>query len=990
MNNYLHSLPFNAGQGNSSDCDCPGQAFDPAKFKIYSESDRLPTFILRLPPLGENPDLTYAAECIRVFSCDLEEMVANITMNEADVQISKDGASYFVTYDGDRINGLNLECAKCYRIKILSFWSEPFWITDTPQNKITFSFYNNSQLGDVPYQKPLNFVQRLMVDGEICSVDAEIFQNKKTDSNGNEQITFQRLTQRKELYLYNVPEYVQQLIGSLQLHEKYTVETKNEILAPLEKRTTIETSKNGCCDYDLKLTMPLRDINVIGGKCQSDADGSLTVIDIPDDLPDSCEIDDDYTETEETLCLKFGDTPPIINPPITPVGTPPVGNPCPPQGLVLSNNTQTTDCSNAWISEGVKYKKKILKIIADGNCSVDTITEYAEPCDQDTVHEVSNLQCSGPILPPPPVGTPPVGSPPVGTPPVGSPPVGTPPVGTPPPTSSGSIQLSGYYGRDPGDSNNDFKCRIDFAKAPYYGTVKNFADQTVYPFSNLQADELAVPNSVMNGINGGVRITVTDSLGATATIAYDNGTLKSLKVKLFGLSIADGDANNHINRTNEGENRGYNMARFIWESNYTQTDAQLIAFENAGKFNHNAALPSQPVYRYDPVVKNSMSKNTCKFFMVNLQLKRPLDCLNNGSDRTLFFGIEDGMKRPDGSLVSKIPNNPNGGVDGVVPSAFAPNTLAFAKRWYLANIKRFQDQFESGEGVAMGMVVTSSGEFENTFTYQIGETPGDSYNGETRTHGDFHPASVALFKQRFPEYANLSNNDIAFSSISSQLNIRWKWHNNQGWIDLKNNVLNYVAQQLPGFKRLKYFQDDAGSWVDELAFNRCTLNSFERVKHPASYIIKSNDGSNVAADRMKFVINHGTSLARSCGGKYCGEPSPEAPYENPNNLPGIVYEVNLLEEMGGDVSIYTPQADFADQIKNQSGFGIGEVPENKQEFQIINGVKKTKTLTVQMSQVFPGGGFGGNAYWETQLLNFMSANNLTHVNTRSIDDVKPS
>lgn len=432
MNNYLHGLPFHAGADSMSDCNCPGQAFDPAKFKLYAEADRLPTFVLRLPAIGDDPDLSYANECVRVFACDGNQ-IASITMEEAGIKLYKDSASYYLTYDGATIPTIKLECGKCFRLKISSFWSEVFWVTDIPQDKIQIEFSNKSQLGDVPYQDPVNFVQKIMVDGEICSMDAELFENRQSQNNGVETITFQRLTSRKSLYIYNAPDFIQQLLGSVKIHDQYKVIHKAETLVPLQKRTIVDPVKNGCCDYDITLTMPLRDINIIGGSCQSDSAGTLQEVDIPDDLPDSCAIEGDWEATEEILCLKFGEVPPILLPPIPPVGTPPVGTPCPPSGQVVNQNIVSVSCSSAFEFEGVKYKKKLTKQIADGNCGTTEQIQYLEPCTSDTAtHIITNLNCEGDVIPTPPVGTPPVGTPPVGTPPVGTPPVGTPPVGTPP------------------------------------------------------------------------------------------------------------------------------------------------------------------------------------------------------------------------------------------------------------------------------------------------------------------------------------------------------------------------------------------------------------------------------------------------------------------------------------------------------------------------------------------------------------------------------
>lgn len=432
MNNYLHAFPFHIGESQMSDCKCPGQGFDPPSFKLYSTEDSLPTFVLRLPPLGASPDLTYANECLRIFSCDGGE-VASITMEEAGVKLYKDAASYYVVYDGRVIPTMKLECGKCFRIRISSFWSETFWITATPTEKIRFEFTNRYQLGDVPYQA--EFKQILLIDGALCSMDAELFENRKSDNNGKETITYQRLTSRKGVEIFGAPDFIQQLFGAAKLHDGFKVVANNETLDVLKKRVDAEFSQNGCCDYDIKLTLPLRDIDIIGGYCQSDTSGVLQEVEIPDDLPDSCELDGDWVATDETLCLRDNQFPPPIQPPITPVGTPPVGTPCPPAGQVVSSNTVSVNCDVAFEHEGVKYKKKVTKQIADGSCGTTEQISYLEPCSGVYTHQISNVNCEGDVIPTPPVGTPPVGTPPVGTPPVGTPPVGTPPVGTPPPAS---------------------------------------------------------------------------------------------------------------------------------------------------------------------------------------------------------------------------------------------------------------------------------------------------------------------------------------------------------------------------------------------------------------------------------------------------------------------------------------------------------------------------------------------------------------------------
>ena len=517
MYNYLHGLPFQTNQSSSSDCACSGQGFDPVSFKQYSEADRFPTFALRLPPMGENPDLTYASECIRIYSCDSKDLVHTVTMEDSGVRLYKDEASYYLIYDGNPISGIKMECGKCFRLKIMQYWSETFWITDVPQSKILITFSNKSGLGDVPYQPPLNFVQKVLLDGDICSVPSDLFENAKSDSNGNLSVTFQRLTLRKKLSIFNAPEYITDLIGAIKMHAVYTVTQNGVTYTPTPSRTEVTATEVNCCYSDLSVIMPLRESRVIGGVCQIDTAGTITEVDIPDGLPDSCESPDEWTDTEETICLKFGDRPADILPPITPVGTPPVGAPCPPAGFIIESKTLSVNCTMAFEYNGVKYRKKVTKKIADGTCGSTDEIEYLEPCTTDTAtHTVSNVNCEGDVVAPPPVGTPPVGSPPVGT-PVGTPPVGSPPVGSPPGsyvqkyrllmgTTGGGFSASATHGMEDSWVERIEACHYSWgwgisgislwiswhAYEPTTGNFQTAALQRVIAFCNARQLELAI------------------------------------------------------------------------------------------------------------------------------------------------------------------------------------------------------------------------------------------------------------------------------------------------------------------------------------------------------------------------------------------------------------------------------------------------------------------------------------------------------------------
>ena len=479
MENYLHALPFHKDANNLSSCKCKKQGFDPPSFKLYTLEDRLPTFVLKLPPIGANPDITYAKECVYIRSCD-GKTVASITMEDAGISIKKDLVSYYIIYDGRKIPGLKMECGGCFQIKFLNNYSEVFWVTATPSEKVTLEFSNKGELGNAPYQVQGGLTQKVMLDGEICAMEAELFESRKSETNGKETVTFQRMTNRKGLQIFNAPDFIQQLISSARLHETFKVSQHGDEYLSLPKRSSVSSTENGCCDYDLNVVIPYKEINISGGVCQTDSASQLVDVEIPDDLPDSCSVDNDFEPTDTTLCLRLGELPPPVDPPIAPVGTPPLP-PCRPTGSVISTVTQTVTCENAYVNDGKRYRKMTRQVIADGNCGEIQQVTYSDICEGTVTHTLEGITCGdNPTCEPdgklirtdsetndctaafihqgkayqrrviqtlhdgncgqrlnyiyemecvqlPPVGTPPVGTPPVGTPPVGTPPVGTPP-----------------------------------------------------------------------------------------------------------------------------------------------------------------------------------------------------------------------------------------------------------------------------------------------------------------------------------------------------------------------------------------------------------------------------------------------------------------------------------------------------------------------------------------------------------------------------------
>lgn len=356
-------------------CMCPRQSFDPISFKLYSAADRLPTFCLRLPPRGGNPDITYNAECIYIFDCD-GKLITTVSPLNSGMKLYKDATSYYLVYAGSQIAGLKLACGKCYRVKVDDYYSEPFWVTDVPNEKVVLSFANKGQLGDVPYQ--IGFEQRIMVDADVCSVEPELFENRKTENNGKETITYQRLTERKAISLFEAPDFVSHLLTSIPLHDTVKMIHKGEEVLSIKKRSTVQSTQNDCCNYDNEIILSVRDIELIGGNCQSDA-GTIEALPIVNAICDDVLT---WTATGNTLCLKEGETPPSTDPPITPVGTPPVVDGCRPAGQIISSQTISAACDAPFENNGVKYRKKMISIHANGDCDTYEMVYYSDPCDQ--------------------------------------------------------------------------------------------------------------------------------------------------------------------------------------------------------------------------------------------------------------------------------------------------------------------------------------------------------------------------------------------------------------------------------------------------------------------------------------------------------------------------------------------------------------------------------------------------------------------------------
>lgn len=554
--------------------------------------------------------------------------------------------------------------------------------------------------------------------------------------------------------------------------------------------------------------------------------------------------------------------------------------------------------------------------------------------------------------------------------------VSPPPVVKPPVENAGALQVSGFY--SPENSRAEFKVSIAKGTPPYSIQCIDFLGRTMHSAS-VSGSKAEIPNNAFAAGGGGIQIKVTDSQGRKGETAYDNGTLYGLKRVFIGFSIADGDANNHVERIKKGDELGFSGTGAIFETNTIVTDADLENLANT-KFDPNQPLSSR-AFRYDKTIKALVEANNATLLRINIDLKREAEQLNNGSTRKNFVSIEDAQMRVDG--VTPIMRF-TGFRDKVVPSYASKQALKSAQLIYTAYVKHYIDQINSGRIIAIGLISSNNGEGEILPGYLKGENEQDTDLWSSNTHGDFNPESVSLFKRTYPQYANKSNYEIATAAYNSDLAVKWTHHNNQLIINFERAVIEYVYAHVPELLRTRIYQIDSGSFVDGLAPYRRTYNITERALNPHVMMIKSNDGSDVSADVMDFYLDQISTAAALSGGVAVIEPSPRN-YEDPENSWGIIAEINKAWYRGIGTSFYTPRADIAKNLLDRSVAKPNALPLGKSQYKD----DRLQEHQIDLSEVYKKGGFSGEEGWLRSWKRFRDDTGVEHVHTVTVDDVSP-
>lgn len=532
------------------------------------------------------------------------------------------------------------------------------------------------------------------------------------------------------------------------------------------------------------------------------------------------------------------------------------------------------------------------------------------------------------------------------------------------------------------------KISIGFGTPPYDGTVKNFSGTTVHVISGALDDEVEIPDAVSNVFDGGFEAHITDAVGKSGVIRYDNGTLRCMKRWGCGYSVPNGDVNNHVQKLLDGEAAQMPFIGVIFPSSEIKTDADLENLKSLPPFNSLAALPDPPAYFFDRTVHTARANTYCNMFRGNFWWGRDGDRLNNGTTRTKFFSLSDSMMRPDGvTPVARLKGEIG---DFANPSYAVEQTFTMASEIAVAMYKRYLMDINYGTIMGWGSAFTSNGEGEMEFHYKYGND-AETVFGSMRTHGDFHPDSMTKFFALFPEYIGTSNNDIALAARESDLGKKWTYHLNKLICDFEDRLSDYIVANVPGLIRVKHRQIDSGSMTDELAFWRRTLNSEARALHPTNFIYKANDNSVESPETVHFYLDQLSSLVRRSGGGIAiAEPSPPLPYEEPEKLAFTSTEMSIAYNKGVWISFFSSVVPVVNGLISSSGVVPGSVPKAKNVYKMVDGHKRLMKLNVNLSEVFAQGGYGGTQYWKNQHIAFKSLHGLSAVDTHIVDDMNPN
>lgn len=528
---------------------------------------------------------------------------------------------------------------------------------------------------------------------------------------------------------------------------------------------------------------------------------------------------------------------------------------------------------------------------------------------------------------------------------------------------------------------------------PFAYNIKNPDGQSVFS-GNTNSDVVEFDDSFVTNYPY-VDYEVTSADNKIVKRRLDRTSAIHLRRHLKGYSVADGNFENHLAKIAEGKELGLNLCSTIIHQNDLIDDAALILYEQGGRFDHTKPIVGTPVKGYDRVVRaayetspgntiEALENRVC--LKVGLHTAREDNALNNGTTRKLFYGEESLMRRANGRLTAESRGSVVPSL--MIPSFAAPLYQSWLLRYTIAFINRYIYAILDGTILSIGWVSTNNAEQE--YPFHCRNSDGDESQSST---GDFSEAALNQFYIDYPAFAGYSAGqiDTAAQNGNSALARAWEWSQSDIIRKLEFKLIDAVHNQIPDFTRQKWVHKDCGSIADALSYRRKTINVLNGLSD-RHIMLKTNDLTNYDDATLNYLFAETIAGARKRGAMVLIEPTAngglvvgDSPLAIANRA-DVVRSINLFKNYCGLSYVY--------QTKNEVKYftdttGVANMKRYSRwnEFKQVGVDKKLVQASALLSTLYNSGGTDPlrTAYYAKR-----NAEQMTHIDTRIIDDVQPA
>ena len=163
------------------------------------------------------------------------ETVRSYPINSYLHKIIKYTGVNYLLFSGGPVQCLDLEpCDIPYRLKIDDYYSEYFWVGLEGMTK--FSLSNHTSIEGIPYG--LGFKQWFYLQLPITDFSAEVYQNIVKDEAGGSQVKYTKIYKKYELFLFNVPAWINNIFEALNALSEVKIVTQSEQVLELQQAET--------------------------------------------------------------------------------------------------------------------------------------------------------------------------------------------------------------------------------------------------------------------------------------------------------------------------------------------------------------------------------------------------------------------------------------------------------------------------------------------------------------------------------------------------------------------------------------------------------------------------------------------------------------------------------------------------------------------------------------------------------------------------------